>query len=64
MFSHVSIGIFLFWFTHWCHLEAYLRLALRESLGQSGVSPWYVNSRKIEPYLPSDEELDDMSIEI
>ena len=45
-------------------MTSYLRLAARESLGQPGVSPWYVDPAKIEPYLPSDEELADMPIEI
>ncbi|CAF1156608.1 unnamed protein product [Adineta steineri] len=74
MFSLVSVGLFLFWFTwryfpdrlltHWCQREAYLRLAARESLGQAGVSPWYVDPAKVAPFLPSDEELGDMPIEI
>ncbi|CAF0885584.1 unnamed protein product [Adineta ricciae] len=74
MFSLVSVGIFLFWFTyryfpdrlltHWCQREAYLRLAARESLGQPGVSPWYVDPAKVAPFLPNDEELGDMPIEI
>ncbi|CAF1424723.1 unnamed protein product, partial [Adineta steineri] len=74
MFSLVSIGLFLFWFswryfpdrllTHYCQREAYLRLALRESLGLPGVNCWYVDPAKIAPYLPSDEELGDMPIEI
>jgi len=37
---------------------------LRESLGQPGVSPWYVDPAKVEPCLPNDEELGDMPIEI
>ena len=49
---------------NWCQREAYLRLALRESLGQPGVSPWYVDPSKVEPYLPNDEEVGDMPIEI
>ncbi len=49
---------------NWCQREAYLRLALRESLGQPGVSPWYVDPAKVEPYLPNDDELGDMPIEI
>jgi hypothetical protein len=50
--------------TNWCQREAYLRLALRESLGQPGVSPWYVDPAKVEPYLPNDEELGDIPIEV
>ena len=49
---------------NWAHREAYLRLAARESMGQPGVSPWYVDPAKIAPYLPTDEELGDMPIEI
>jgi hypothetical protein len=50
--------------THWCQREAYLRLAARESLGQPGVSPWYVDPAKVQAFLPTDEELGDMPIEI
>ncbi|CAF0965950.1 unnamed protein product [Rotaria sordida] len=74
MFSLVSLGIFVFWFMwryfpdrlliNWCQREAYLRLAARESLGLPGVSPWYVDPAKVEPFLPNDEELGDMPIEI
>ncbi|CAF1549904.1 unnamed protein product [Rotaria sp. Silwood1] len=74
MFSLVSVGIFLFWFmwryfpdrllNNWCQREAYLRLAARESIGLPGVSPWYIDPAKVEPYLPNDEELGDMPIEV
>lgn len=59
-----KIPIFQFRLSNWCQREAYLRLAARESLGLPGVSPWYVDPSKVEPYLPSDEELGDMQIEI
>ena len=49
---------------NWSQREAYLRLAARESLGQPGVSPWYIDPAKVQPFLPTDEELGDMPIEI
>jgi len=74
MFALVSMGIFLFWFmwryfpdrllNNWCQREAYLRLAARESRGEPGVSPWYVEPSNVEAFLPTDEELGDMKIEI
>ena len=64
IFKTKTILTRIFRLTNWCQREAYLRLALRESLGQPGVSPWYVDPAKVEPFLPTDEELGDMPIEI
>jgi hypothetical protein len=38
---------FKFRLINWCQREAYLRVALRESLGQSGVSPRHVDPAKV-----------------